>query len=209
MRWGLTVDVQRVEDAADVGVLPVGLHAVDVRDVLVGPGGIGFAIRASALVGFVCGVLERLLGILLGLVALPGLAYGEDGRADQPRDQREHDGSHAAHQRLVPSGELAELVQRRRPPGPDRLVPQVSTDVRGQLRRRRVAPRPVLLQCPGHDRLHVAAQVRVEPAEPRRLLLADHPRRLRHGQVLQGVGKPVRQQFKEHHPQHVDIRALV
>ena len=86
---------------------------------------------------------------------------------------------------------------------------QPAPEVRRQVRRRRVAPRRVLLQRLGHDRLHVAAQLRVDRAQPRRLLLQDQPGRLGQGPVLQLVRQPAGQQLEEDHPQGVHVGALV
>ena len=68
------------------------------------------------------------------------------GSRDDTGRQREDDGDGADHQRAMPPRELPQLVRRARRPRRDRLVLQVPPDVRRQLRRRRVAPRLVLLQ---------------------------------------------------------------
>ena len=124
---------------------------------------------------------------MLGLAALPGLGDGKQDRADEPQDQGQPGGEHPAHQSFVPPGELAQVIQGRRRPRQDRLVGQPAPQVRRQIRRRRVAPRRVLLQRPGPDRLQIAAEFRSDHAETRWVVLQDQPGRLGQRPVLQGI----------------------
>jgi hypothetical protein len=206
-----------VEPAMQVPPLPV---AEVLRGGVEVAGGVGDVVvlqrrgrrRQAGAVSLVQGrslLVRRQAGVVLGLGPLLGLAHGKENRADQSHDQRGHHAGHARCQRRVPPGELGQLVQHRRRPCPDRLVPQAPSDVGGQVRGGGVAPPPVLLQGLGRDNLDVAAEVCVDRAEPRRLLLPDHPRRLRQREALHGVRPTARQQLEEDHPQRVHVRAPV
>ena len=67
--------------------------------------------------------------------------YREDDGGNCAQQERREDAQHAAHQRPVPPGKFAELVQRRRSPGPDRLVAQVAPDIRRKIPRGGITPR--------------------------------------------------------------------
>ena len=68
---------------------------------------------------------------------------------------------------------------------------QPPLQVRRQVGCRCVTPRRVLLQRLGDDRLHFVSQLRVERAEPRRVLLQDQPGGLGQGPVLELIRQPV------------------
>jgi hypothetical protein len=88
-------------------------------------------------------------------------------------------------------------------------VGQPAPQVRRQVRRPLIAPRWVLLLRLGHNRLHVAAELRVERAEKRRILLQDQSRGLGQRSVLQLIRRAVGQQLEEDHPQGVHVRPPV
>ena len=67
-------------------------------------------------------LIDRLLGVVLGLAALVGLADGKEDGANQSQDQGYPSSDHPAHQALVPPGEFVQVVQGRRRPRQDRLV---------------------------------------------------------------------------------------
>ena len=97
-------------------------------------------------------------GVLLGLAALAGLGDGKEDRADQPQDQGRHGGrprrppAPCAAERTCAAGTAPTAAA----PGSASCA-SAAPDVRRQVRRRRIAPRRVLLQRLGHDGLHVAA----------------------------------------------------
>src|SRR5262249_28374736 len=71
--------------------------------------------------------------------------------------ENENDGSDSANERTITAREFAELIQRARCASNDRFVGQIPPNVRSQFRRRRIAPRLILLERLADDGLNVAA----------------------------------------------------
>ena len=88
------------------------------------------------------------------------------------------------------------------------LLAHEGIEIRVEIARGRVAPRPVPLEAAEHDPLERLGVIGHDLARPRHRALEDRPHRL----VLGGPGlvepRP-RRQLVEHHPERVDVAAAI
>ncbi len=154
-------------------------------------------------------LIAGLVLLLAGRFRVAARFHGENDRADQSQHEGRDHAEHAADQRLVPPGEFLQLVDRGRRAGHDGFAPQKVPDVRRQISGAGVPPCFVLFQRLGGDDLDVSAKVCVDRTEPRRLLLADHAGDFVHGQLLEPIRQPIRQEFEQNHAERVHVRSRI
>ena len=81
---------------------------------------------------------------------------GLEGHGHREREQEDHQGHRRRHTDAMPPNELPRAVRRARGTRQHRLVLKVPPEVRGQLGRRAVSPRTVLLQGLHDDPVEIA-----------------------------------------------------
>ncbi len=143
---------------------------------------------------------ERPRSLVLGPRRLPG-GY-ERSQHQCGRSQCE-----TTRESLVPSHELAQVVQGRGRPGHDRLIVEVPVDVGGQVASTLVAPTSVLLQCLERDRLQIAAQTPIDRAGSRWRGITDCLHRFVNTRMSQLIRRPAAQHLVEHKAQGIDVAA--
>ncbi len=164
------------------------------------------AVRAFAL-------LDRDPAFFLGVAPLNiGLGRERQGRA-QPDREHQHRGDGASHEPAMTACELGHVVERRRGPGQDRLMVEVSADVFRERRGGLVPVLAVLCDRASHDRDDVPVvepRDGVVPAVQRRgLLVANDPGRLGNGLAAKLMRHSSGEEFVENHADRVDVGACV
>ncbi len=174
---------------------------------------------------------RRFVALADGLATLRSLSQPEHRRHCNTRQQHDECCRNAAYEHTVPPHELRRAIGRRRRTCQHRLARQVPLDVRRQLRRRAVAPRPVLLQRLHRDPVEITRELTsqgrsvrlpelrrlrrtltLQRAQPRtrfrRLVLADLATDLVEpgsSQLPRLEGQRTHQQLVEHHAERVHV----
>ena len=159
-------------------------------------------------IGLLSGLLCRIT-LLTGLVTLPTCLHREYDRDRRRGDQSQGHDARRNRGRLVLPDEAADLFGPSRWPRHDRLISQVAPDVLGQIVDRLVALLTILLQRLEADRLQVTLQCRVDFTQTLGLNLTNAAGRLGQTRAGQVVGKPINQQFIEHHAQCIHVASGV